>query len=255
MGQLYAFNRQILGPLERKAQSIEVPRPPTSLCDYRRSTSRPKLWIKNRIKHHLKVCSFLRNFYVSNTFFQMHNSTFQGQANVLTSSEKSICNVSNTVFLEVPKLEHKSKQNANLSMPAPRNIQGCYEDCWTFTTKLPALFSPVHFSQTSGASFIYSDRLRRFSSQSSLDRQTWLGDMASSCDPSGQGMATQVRDRKEMGQGTHGTRFCIILPPGCPRKTLTTTQHFPGLLSRVMNLVTTDTSQHSPEIRSILQDR
>lgn len=62
------FNWQILKqstrtlPLEGTAQSIKVPWPLTSWCDYRGSTSSPKLWIKNRIKHHLKVCSFLHNF-------------------------------------------------------------------------------------------------------------------------------------------------------------------------------------------------
>lgn len=58
-----------------------------------------------------------------------------------------------------------------------------------------------------------------------------------------------------MGQGTHGTCFANkskyqILPhpsTWLPKysNNLTTTQSFPGLLSRVMKLVTIDTQQHS----------
>ena len=51
------------------------------------------------------------------------------QSYVLVSLEKSVFGAINILSLEVPKLEHTLKQNANLSRSVLQDIQGCNEGC------------------------------------------------------------------------------------------------------------------------------
>lgn len=58
-------------------QTMQLPRPLTSLCDYAGCPFSQKSWIRNRIKHHREVYGFLHNFLIQPSSHLLPNIQLQ----------------------------------------------------------------------------------------------------------------------------------------------------------------------------------
>lgn len=205
-------------------------------------------------------------FSILTVFFQIHKSTSQSQAKQrFRFTKNNLCGVINILSLNVPELEHNLKQNANLSTSVLQNIQGCHEGCCVFTTKTPGLLPSTFWSGFQRQLYLLW-QVKTLLISISSEATSMIADMPAAVIQ--QARVWQHRwetDRKwnkrhtaPVLQPKANIRFHIFPPPGWPSASnnLTTTRYFPGLLTRVMNLVNMDISQYLSEtVAIILWDR
>lgn len=148
----------------------------------------------------------------------MHNFTSQSQANVLVSSEKPVWYFQYPLFKN-PQIRAQFKAECISEHVYALQHTRCLEDGWTFTTKYPRPLSSilVKLQEATLSILTGSDRFNfNYLRTDKCNLQEW-----SSCDPAGQGVVTQVRERTRTCHKGHvaltlqtkaSMKFCIIFP-------------------------------------------